>query len=87
MAYLASLIAAVADCLGGEHPPRRLTRGLWVLIIVLLPIGGAIAWFTAGRHRGRPAGPARPARATGPDDDPDFLNDLHRRLREDRDER
>ncbi len=90
LAYLASLIAAVADCLGGEHPPRRFSRAAWVLIIVFLPIAGAIAWFMSGRPRPQGNGITRPRpqkRTFGPDDDPDFLNDLQRRLREDKDDR
>jgi hypothetical protein len=79
LAHLALLIAALADCLGGERMPRRLSRPMWVLIIVLLPIAGAVLWFLAGRG-GRPRGaaggrppprggagpPARPPPAGGP---------------------
>lgn len=98
LVHLALLIAAVADCLGGEQAPRRLTRPWWVLIIVLLPIAGAILWFLLGRAKpeggqrgpGRPGGgggagggPRRPRGPVAPDDDPDFLRDLDRQLRDD----
>ena len=96
LAHLALLIAAVADCLGGERSPRRLPRGVWVVIIVLLPIAGALLWFWLGRARpegqtglGKPGGggagggPRRPRGPIAPDDDPDFLRDLDRRLRDD----
>ncbi len=93
MAHLALIIAAVADCLGGEHAPRKLTRAWWVLIILLVPIAGAILWFTVGRARPpRPqpgqgrhgnAGPRNPKGPVAPDDDPDFLRDIDRRLRDD----
>jgi hypothetical protein len=95
LAHLALLIAALADCLGGERMPRRLSRPMWVLIIVLLPIAGAVLWFLAGRDRpsggqqgrGRPGGgtgggPKRPRGPVAPDDDPDFLRDLDRKLRD-----
>jgi len=91
LAHLALIIAAVADCLGGEHAPRKLTRAWWVLIILLVPIAGAALWFTVGRARPpRPqpgpgrhgnAGP-RPKGPVAPDDDPDFLRDIDRRLRD-----
>lgn len=94
--HLALLIAAVADCLGGERAPRRLSRAWWVLIIVLLPVAGAVLWFLTGRARpeggqrgpGRPnggagGGPRRPRGPIAPDDDPDFLRDLDRQLRDD----
>jgi hypothetical protein len=80
------LVAAAADCLGGEKQPRSLPRPLWVLVIIFVPIVGSIAWFT----KGRPAGDRRPVRrprqrpagpALAPDDDPQFLADLDRRLR------
>jgi hypothetical protein len=96
LVHLALLIAAVADCLGGERAPRRLSRPLWVLIIVLLPIAGGVLWFLVGRARpeggqrgpGRPGGgagggPRRPRGPVAPDDDPDFLRDLDRKLRDD----
>ena len=95
LVHLALLIAAVADCLGGERPPRRLSRGLWVPIIVLLPIAGAVMWFALGRDSpegerhgpsrpggGAGGGPRRPRGPVAPDDDPDFLRDLDRRLRD-----
>lgn len=99
LVHLALLIAAVADCLGGERTPRRLSRGIWVLIIVLLPIAGSLLWFWLGRARpeggqagrGKPGGggggvgggPKRPKGPVAPDDDPDFLRDLDRKLRDD----
>lgn len=97
LVHLALLIAAVADCLGGERSPRRLSRGVWVLIIVFLPIAGALLWFWLGRSKpegpsgpGKPGGgggvgggPKRPKGPVAPDDDPDFLRDLDRQLRDD----
>ncbi|QSB06539.1 PLD nuclease N-terminal domain-containing protein [Natronoglycomyces albus] len=95
LAHLALLIAAVADCLGGDEAPRRFPKAVWVLIIVFLPILGGILWFTFGRARpdgggsaakrhpngGRGGGPRRPRGPVAPDDDPDFLRDLDRQLR------
>ena len=97
LVHLALLIAAVADCLGGERAPRRWSRGWWVLVIVLLPVAGAVMWFLLGRAKpeggqqgpGRPGGgatgggPRRPKGPVAPDDDPDFLRDLDRQLRDD----
>lgn len=95
LAHLALVIAAVADCLGGEHAPRKLTRAWWVLIIVVVPIAGGILWFTMGRAKPpRPqpgpgrnnAGPRNPNGPVAPDDDPDFLRDIDRRLRDDKED-
>lgn len=61
---------------------RNLAKGLWILLIILIPIVGGIAWLVAGRPQRVAGGP----RATGfpeyerarwaplaPDDDPAFL--------------
>jgi hypothetical protein len=64
---------------------RNLPKGLWILIIVLLPIVGGIAWLVAGRPL-RPTGPARTpgfpeyerVRPLAPDDDPQFLASLRK---------
>jgi hypothetical protein len=83
------LLAALAliSCLSIED--KRQIRGLprlaWVVVILLLPLAGAIAWFVYGRPQ--PAGKARPGwrpagglleppRRRAPDDDPEFLRSL-----------
>jgi hypothetical protein len=55
---------------------RNLPRFLWVLIIFVVPLLGAIAYFLAGRPlpapvEGSPRRSAPPP--ASPDDDPDFL--------------
>ena len=60
---------------------RSLPKALWIFLIVILWIGGAVLWFFFGRPQrskggdsgGGGAGQLRPQ---GPDDDPDFLADL-----------
>ena len=67
---------------------RTLPKVAWVLLVVLVPVLGPVAWLLLGRptrrstsrgpqrHRGdrwREQGDRRPR---GPDDDPDFLKDL-----------
>jgi hypothetical protein len=54
---------------------RVLPRWLWVLVILVVPLLGPIAWLVAGRPRGRPSPPRR-NRPVAPDDDPDFLRGL-----------
>jgi hypothetical protein len=67
---------------------RNLPKGLWILLIIFLPLIGSIAWLVAGRpntrrHSRWAAGNGfpetqRPARPTAPDDDPEFLAQLRR---------
>lgn len=71
---------------------RNLPKAAWIGIVLILPEIGSILWLLAGRPTtaGRAGGlpykgnsgpklPVRrpaPARATAPDDDPDFLRQL-----------
>lgn len=68
---------------------RGLPRFAWVLLIVLAPLLGSIAYFVAGRPATAGRGPgwlgsdrggvSRPTRPRAPDDDPDFLRSLDER--------
>lgn len=66
-----------------EGSVRNLPKIAWILLVLLFPVVGPIAWLVAGRPQrsgrgpGRfqpPGGPRRPPR--GPDDDPEFLGNL-----------
>lgn len=54
---------------------RALNRPLWVLLILVLPVVGALSWLLVGRARRDGSGEAR---RVGPDDDPAFLYNLRR---------
>jgi hypothetical protein len=80
---LAVTIYAVVDAIQSDDAQvRNLPKLLWILLILLFPLVGSIAWFLAGRPpRSRPQrGPGRPGPGRrppqGPDDDPDFLRRL-----------
>ncbi|MFC7878864.1 PLD nuclease N-terminal domain-containing protein [Isoptericola sp. NPDC057391] len=80
---------ALLDLFGSEEDERGgLPRWLWAVIIVLLPIFGAVAWIivkqssrrasggrggTSWPGRRGPSGPRRPSGPVAPDDDPEFL--------------
>ncbi len=74
-----------------DEETRNLPKILWVIIVLLLPLAGGVFWLLLGRPNGpraqgmlpHSARPARPEAPRGPDDDPDFLRDLERRLRDD----
>lgn len=69
-------IYAVADCAFFDRTRiRGLRRGWWIVIILLVPIIGAVLWFIIGRGRAdrRPLGRSR---TVAPDDDADFLRQL-----------
>lgn len=80
---LALWIWAFIDCLTTpEEEVRHLPKVVWVIIVLLFPLVGSVAWLVAGRRRGAlrtaQAGPdERPAgRFVAPDDDPEFLASL-----------
>jgi hypothetical protein len=82
---IAVTVYAVVDCVQTDDAQvRGLPKLLWLLLILLFPVVGAIAWFIAGRPQRGTAGRGpsgrgpshRPPPPRGPDDDPDFLRRL-----------
>lgn len=89
--YLALLVYCLIDCIqSDEGRIRNLPKFAWILLIILLPIAGGVAWLVAGRPvGGRPSRDVpwpstktsgfpeyeRPRR-TAPDDDPEFLRNI-----------
>ena len=74
---------AMISCLSAQAGTvRGLPRGLWVVLILFVPLIGPVLYFAFGRpqrgggsHAGLPPAPSRPI---APDDDPDFLYRLGR---------
>jgi hypothetical protein len=54
---------------------RALPKLAWV-VVILLPVVGALLWLTIGKERGNSRGGER--RTVAPDDDPSFLANLRR---------
>jgi hypothetical protein len=71
---------------------RNLPKVLWIFVVVLLAALGGLFWLLLGRPRATVIayGPASDIRRwpphsgapVGPDDDPEFLRQLDRRLRD-----
>lgn len=83
-------VCALISCLSAEEGDiRALPRLVWVLVILLFPLIGSVAWFLAGRpatagqaRGGWPTawgGARRPSRPAAPDDDPEFLRSIEER--------
>ena len=77
---LVLFMLALISCLSAEQV-RNVSRPLWVLLIVLVPLIGPIAYFVWGRPLLAPSreGPVRRSspRLSSPDDDPDFLGSVN----------
>jgi len=81
------LVYCLIDCVQADADRvRNLAKGWWIVLIVLLPLVGGIAWLVAGRpeqprRRDVPWPATRTAgfpeyerpRRLAPDDDPEFL--------------
>ncbi len=65
---------------------KALNKFAWVLLVIVLPLVGAILWFVLGKEnsnnpddrRGRDSRRYDTPRTLGPDDDPVFLNNAGR---------
>lgn len=88
--FIIEVVLLVACLIDAIQTPAEATRNLprwaWLLLILLVPFAGPIAWLFAGRPRGRGEAPTAAAwplrdfaaqpRTIAPDDDPEFLHTL-----------
>lgn len=71
---IALTIYAAVDCI--QTPDDRvqhLPKLLWLVLVILIPWVGPIAWIVAGRQRTAPPPRRRSSGPRGPEDDPDFM--------------
>ena len=69
---IAFWVYSIVDC--ALQPPTRhrgVSKPVWLLIVVLLPIIGGVMWFVVGRARRQ-----QPSSFRAPDDNPDFLGSI-----------
>ena len=76
---LVLLVLALIGALSADRV-RTMPRALWVLVILVIPLLGPIAYFVWGRpvappQEGGPVHRTSP-RPHAPDDDPDFLRNV-----------
>ncbi|NUP58887.1 MAG: PLDc_N domain-containing protein [Pseudarthrobacter sp.] len=82
VAVLVIFVYGLVDVIRTEG---RLTRGIskpaWIIVMIILPVLGAILWLLIGRPRGTGPVPQAYPHPSAPDDDPDFLRNLEARRR------
>lgn len=82
VAVLVIFVYGLVDVIRTEG---RLTRGIskpaWIIVMILLPVLGAILWLLIGRPRNAAQPQQNYPHPTAPDDDPDFLRNLEARRR------
>lgn len=77
IAFVVVLYAFIDVLLTRGSDTRTFPRWVWALVVILLPVLGAIGWFILGRPRRAAAGgPGRGRAPVAPDDDPAFLREL-----------
>lgn len=83
-------VYCIFDVIGTDETlVRNMPKIMWLLIVILVPTVGSVAWLVLGRPEAVRPGPVqaprRPEpRARGPEDSPDFMmraSDEARRLR------
>nr|WP_205708821.1 PLDc N-terminal domain-containing protein [Kineococcus siccus] len=79
---VAVTVYCLVNCLQAVDGVRTLPRWAWVLLILLFPPVGAVAYLLAGRPQAGPGtaggfrGGGRPRPPRAPDDDDEFLRGL-----------
>lgn len=86
--WIALLVYSLVDAAQADSSRvRALPKPMWLLLIVLIPFMGPVAWLLAGRPVGpsgrvRTSSGARRSQISAPDDDPEFLAALARSNRQ-----
>ncbi len=83
---VAVIVYALIECaMTRSNEVRSISKPAWLITILVVPLIGAGLWFLFGRPRPtrgtRPPRPA-PRQPTAPDDDPQFLQNLETRRRQ-----
>lgn len=80
------IIYALIDCARTEKVRiKGVSKALWILLILVLPVLGALLWLVLGKERvartwNEKSAP-RSTRPTSPDDDEEYLRFLQARVR------
>jgi hypothetical protein len=78
-AQLILFVLALISCLSADRV-RNAPRPVWVLLILVVPLAGPLAYFLWGRPLPPPVTGSPPRRGgprpASPDDDPDFLRSV-----------
>ena len=96
LALLALWVYCILDVIATEEAMmRNLSKVLWLIIVILLPTIGSLAWLLLGRPENagyrpgdttpretkpRPSLPRSRPRPLGPEDSPEFIADLDERV-------
>lgn len=83
VAIALTVYTLVEVILADQRNIRFLPKGVWVLIVLLLPILGAVLWFTIGKVKPQSRSGSKRSGPVAPDDDPEFLFRLQKQMADD----
>ncbi|UKA49050.1 PLD nuclease N-terminal domain-containing protein [Arthrobacter sp. FW305-123] len=79
---LVIFVYALVDVIRTDgHQTRGISKPAWIIVMIVLPLLGAILWFIFGRPYNKPTPKPVRRQPTAPDDDPEFLRNLETRRR------
>ncbi|MDQ0632672.1 hypothetical protein QFZ40_000581 [Arthrobacter pascens] len=82
VAVLAIFVYGLVDVIRTDgRQTRGISKPAWIIVMIILPVLGAILWLLIGRPRGTEPVRQSYSHPTAPDDDPDFLRNLELRRR------
>lgn len=79
---LFTVFVTVFAASANKNEVRNLPKWLWIVICLFVPILGGLLYLTLGRPIGRPKPRFGRTKVVAPDDDPQFLRDLAKKLEE-----
>ena len=88
MALFLLWIYCVFDVIATEEAlVRNMPKMMWLLVVIILPAVGAVAWLVLGRPQKAGFVPGdtnyrKPIRPRGPEDSPGFMSEVNERGRE-----
>lgn len=65
-----------------KNEVRNLPKWLWIVLCIFVPVIGGLLYLALGRPLGGPKSRSGRTKVIAPDDDPQFLRDLSKRLKE-----
>ncbi|KQR05922.1 PLD nuclease N-terminal domain-containing protein [Paenarthrobacter sp. YJN-D] len=79
---LVVFVYALVDVIRTDrHQTRGISKTAWIIVMIVLPLLGAVLWFIFGRPYNKPTATPVRRHPTAPDDDPEFLRNLETRRR------
>ena len=82
VAVLVVFVYALVDVIRTDRgSTRSISKPAWIVVMIALPVLGAIMWFIFGRPYGNKPAPKPVRHPTAPDDDVEFLRNLENRRR------